>query len=598
MKLSRLYSNKPQIFEPINFQPGLNVVIGEIRLPENRKHDTHNLGKTILGRLLDFLFLGGREADFFLFKHKELFFSFIFCLELQLEDSAFLTIRRSVEEASKISFKRHSKGGKDFLDLPQHQWDHFNIPHEKAKKLLDGFLDWKELTPWTYRKMIGYLLRTQGDYQEVFQLRKFSGKHSDWKPFLAHLLGFNGNLVEQSYEKEKNLESKQKDVQIMERKFGDRVKDASRIEGILVLKRDAAEKKQLQLNAFDFSSADREQTKRLVDDLDVSIANLNSERYLLTYNQRTISDSLAEDQILFNPEEAQRIFQEAHIYFEGQIKRDFEQLIAFNRAITEERSKYLKEELAQIEERLSKVDEELNTLGKERSTALEYLGTTDIFEKYKQTSNSLISLKADIEVLESQLKDADSLQDLKKEVQRLTAEKAQLKFLVEEDVRRQVSSQTGQFAKIRFFFNEIIEEVIDRKALLNVSCNKSGHLDFHAEILDENGNLTSASDGHTYQKLLCIAYDLAILRAYSDIKFARFVFHDGIFETLELRKRGNLLAVLRQYADLGLQLVITLTDSDSPPITGDKKEVFDSKEVILKLHDEGESGLLFKIKPW
>ena len=35
MKLSKLYSNKPDVFEPVDFAPGLNVVMAEIRLPEN-----------------------------------------------------------------------------------------------------------------------------------------------------------------------------------------------------------------------------------------------------------------------------------------------------------------------------------------------------------------------------------------------------------------------------------------------------------------------------------------------------------------------------------------------------------------------------------
>lgn len=73
MKLSRLYSNKPETFAPVDFVSGLNVVIAEIRLPENRDKDTHNLGKSTLGRLLDFGFLASRDQNFFLFKHFDLF---------------------------------------------------------------------------------------------------------------------------------------------------------------------------------------------------------------------------------------------------------------------------------------------------------------------------------------------------------------------------------------------------------------------------------------------------------------------------------------------------------------------------------------------
>jgi uncharacterized protein YydD (DUF2326 family) len=100
MKLSSLYSNKPEAFERIKFNSGLNVVIAEIRLPENRNKDTHNLGKTTLGRLLDFCFLDERDPDFFLFKHEEPFKDFVFFIEIKLEDDSLVTVRRSVSAAS------------------------------------------------------------------------------------------------------------------------------------------------------------------------------------------------------------------------------------------------------------------------------------------------------------------------------------------------------------------------------------------------------------------------------------------------------------------------------------------------------------------
>ncbi|EQD48388.1 hypothetical protein B1B_12060, partial [mine drainage metagenome] len=130
MKLSRLYSNKPDLFEPVDFVQGLNVVVAEIRLPENREKDTHNLGKTTLGRLLDFGFLIGRDAKFFLFKHLDLFKDFVFFLEVELEDASFVTVRRGVEEATKISFKKHKAGYQDFSSLSILEWDHQDVPFD------------------------------------------------------------------------------------------------------------------------------------------------------------------------------------------------------------------------------------------------------------------------------------------------------------------------------------------------------------------------------------------------------------------------------------------------------------------------------------
>jgi len=598
MKLSRLYSSKPDLFEPVEFVQGLNVVMAEIRLPENRNRDTHNLGKTTLGRLLDFGFLAKRDPKFFLFKHFELFKDFIFFLEIELEDASFVTIRRGVEEATKISFKRHEAGHQDLSGLPLAEWDHQDMPFDRARDLLDGLLDWRALKPWAFRKGLGYLLRSQDDFRDVFHLRKFAAAHSDWKPFLAHVLGFNAQLVAQHYQKEEQLAEKQSTAQTIKSELGGSIEDISKIEGILLLKQKEAEKKQKLLDAFDFRAQDKDSTKQLVDDIDERIASLNAERYSLNQNKKKIITSLEEDQILFNPDEAQRLFEEAGVLFKGQIKKDFQQLIAFNRAITDERRGYLQEERAEVEAELKRINAELNTLGKKRSEMLSFLSGTDIFGKYKQVSDEMVTLRADITSLERQRGFLHRLQELRTEIRALTEERGHLQTQIEADVEKQNSDQNSLFSAIRVFFSEVVEEVIDRKALLSVSPNQVGHLEFRAEILDESGNATSADLGHTYRKLLCIAFDLAILRAHLDDKFPRFVYHDGVFESLDDRKKENLLAVIRRYADLGLQPIITLIDSDLPLRPEDDETVFSADEIVVTLHDESEQGRLFKMRAW
>ena len=57
-----------------------------------------------------------------------------------------------------------------------------------------------------------------------------------------------------------------------------------------------------------------------VTELDERIAALNAERYSLNQNKKKILAALEEDQILFNPDDAQRLFEEAGVLFKGQIK--------------------------------------------------------------------------------------------------------------------------------------------------------------------------------------------------------------------------------------------------------------------------------------
>lgn len=598
MKLSKFYSNNPDLFDPVDFVPGLNVVMAEIRLPENRNKDTHNLGKTTLGRLLDFGLLSTKDARFFLFKHFAVFKDFVFFLEVELEDGSFVTIRRSVEEATKIAFKRHEASHQDMSALSIAEWDHQDVPFERARELLDGLLDWRMLKPWQYRKELGYLLRSQEDFREVFQLRTFASKHAYWKPFLAHILGFDAKLVADHYAKEQELTKTQDTAQTIKKELGGSIEDISKIEGILLLKQKDAEKKQGLLDAFDFRAQDKDRTKKVVDEVDERIATLNAERYSLSQNRKKVQASLQEDQILFNPDEAQRLFSEAGVLFQGQIKKDFQQLIAFNRAITEERRSYLQEEFAEIEGELNRVNSELNTLGKKRSEMLSFLSGTDVFAKYKQLSDEMVTLRADITSLEHQRAHLHRLQELRTEIRSLKEECGHLQTQIEADVEKQNADQQSLFSTIRVLFSEIVEEVIDRKALLSVAPNQVGHLEFKAEILDGSGNATSADLGHTYRKLLCVAFDLAVLRAHMSDKFPRFVYHDGVLESLDDRKKENLLAVIKRYADLGLQPIITLIDSDLPARSEGDAPVFVADEIIVTLHDEGESGRLFKMKGW
>jgi len=87
-------------------------------------------------------------------------------------------------------------------------------------------------------------------------------------------------------------------------------------------------------------------------------------------------------------------------------------------------------------------------------------------------------------------------------------------------------------------------------------------------------------------------------RLYERLGFPRFVYHDGVFESLDDRKKENLLTVIRAYTVLGIQSVITLIDSDLPPRTEKEGPVFAPDEIILTLHDENEQGRLFRLKPW
>jgi uncharacterized protein YydD (DUF2326 family) len=574
----------------------MNVVVAEIRLPENKSKDTHNLGKSLLGRMLDFCFLAGREPEFFLFKYPELFEEFVFFLEIELFDHSYLTIRRSIKSHSKICFKKHLQNDQDFSwyadDQPE--WDHCEIPFKHAKTMLDGWLDLKTIASWDYRDGLGYLVRSQNDYTDVFRLSKFKGKHADWKPYLMQILGFDGPLLREVYQIGTAISEEQVKVDAIRYELNVEDNNQGKLDGLLLLKkREIAEKTRL-LGQMSFHSADAEKTRTLVDEVDIEIVRLNSERYRLMQLQKSIRKSLEDKQILFDPEKARSIFHEVGVLFDGQIKKDFEQLIAFNRAISTERHQYLKDELTELEIALSKTNSELLEKENIRSKILAFLGESDVFDKYKQCSDELVYLRSEVESLERLRSGFQRVEKMQAEIHVLKEREKELRLRFEKNVSMMSSEDCSRFSSIRIFFDEIIKTVINRNALLNVSINKEGNPDFQSPILDEKGSHTSAAEGHSYMRLLCVAFDLAVSRSYLDDRYPHFIFHDGVLEGLETRKKENLFEIIKQYSQLGIQYIVTLLDSEIPP--GDS--FFDESDVILRLHDEGQDGRLFKMDSW
>jgi uncharacterized protein YydD (DUF2326 family) len=580
-------------FEPIVFKEGLNIILGEIRLFENMKKDTHNLGKSTLALLLDYCLLKGKFQSFFLFKHFDVFKDFIFFLELKYDDGKYLTIKRGVENNSKISFIQHNKKLNNFVFLADDEWNHCNLPLKKAKLELDSILDLEVIKPWDYRKPVSYALRSQDDYGDVFQLKKF-GKHIDWKPYLSKLLGLNSNLVQSQYELKEKFEKAKIIKKRLEKELNGFTDSLDKLEGLILIKDEETQKIKQQLDAFDFELEDSSVNKSLVEDIDTQLAQYNKDRYYLSTSIEKLELSLNKDKIVFSSKEAQSIFEEAGVLFDGQIKKSYDELIQFNKDITKERRSYLKEELKELQTELEQTKEEISTLNKKRSQALFFLKDSGAIEKYKALSSKLIALEAEILTLKNQEKRLLEYEDAKMELETLQGEIDKNRLAIANSVKES-KSRESIYSQIKLNFNAIIKRVLDKEALISISQNSEGNLDFKAEILDSRGNKTSQSDGKTYKKLLCMAFDLAVNRVYRDKAYTHFLYHDGFLEKLDNRKKENFIRLIRDMTANNFQYIGTLIDSELP---NQDVSIFREDEIILRLHDDGESGQLFKMPSW
>lgn len=585
MKLVKLYCNDSR-FRTIVFNNGLNVVLGKVRRRNDTHKDSHNLGKSTLVELLDFMFLKEITKNHFFKQYSTKFLSHVLYLELELNDHTYLTIRRGVENASKISFKVSQS---DITCNEMTSWDEDKLALDKSVAYLNEKLHFDILQKWSYRKTLSFFLRTQQDYHDVFQLSKFTaGSHKDWKPMVFDLLGYDGYVLTKKYEQEQQLADLQKLAKSIAVETAVDAAEYDKIHSALELKKQEREKVGTEIDAFNFYSEERSINRTLVENIERSIADLNSREYTLSYELDGMKQALANIPA-FDIEQLKELYQEVNVYFPQNIVRSYEDLLEFNVKVTTERNKYLNEQIERIEGELKDVRKRLHEFDDERNKALSMLQNQDTFYKFKTYQAKLAALEGDIARLEMQLKAMDQVSVIADKVDALNNEIKESTKEIQILVRRQDGEVS---ASIKRKFNELFSYVFNVSALLYVSINTNGNVDFNADVApSDDEEATAESLGNTYKKMLCAAFDLAVLATYSSKSFYQFVYHDGILEGLDNRKKQLYIDIVKRYCDsYGIQYIFSTIEDDLP---NDILNSLQLDEICLELNDEDDKGKLF-----
>lgn len=595
MKLSRIYSNNEKLFTPIELNEGFNVVVGEIRLEENKNQDSHNLGKSKLADLIDFGLLKRKSGAHFLFKHYNLFEYFVFYFELKLNDGGYVTIKRSVKENTKISFIKHDVKFQDYSCLPEDNWPYSRITFDKAKIFLDSLLNLTALGNWEYRTAVGYSLRKQEDFVDIFRLSKFRGSHLNWKPYLGHLLGFDAHNLIQNYELRHKLDNLKEEIKNLETEIGVKGQDDELVNDALTLKKQQEKDLQAQLDSFNFNEIDARLVEEISCELDEELEELNKTRYYIKSNIRSLNKSMSATPSNFDLKSTERLFNQAGIMFGDQVTKSYSELVEFNKKITVERAKYVEAQIKELEGELALVSSSIEKLQKLKSEKSSQLNNSNLFEKFKELSKDLILVNVAVKELEKKLEIVNKIKAKNKLHRKISDDKKDIVDLIEVNKEKVTTSEGNVYKRIKDHFSSFVKIVINKDGTLSTTQNQEGNLEFNAGFLSKNSLVfTSESEGHSYKKILCMGFDLSVCLAYRNLNYIRFLYHDGGLETLDTRKKNEFLKHLRTICEqFGIQYILTVIDSDIPSDFS-----FDKSEQILTLHDEGKSGLLFKIPAW
>lgn len=566
MKLSKLYANR-QEFKPITFTGGFNVIYGDVVSKYDKltgKPHEHNIGKTSLVELIDFMLLKKVTKDTLFGKHKEKFVDWVFFLEIQLNDGKFLTIRRGVNANAKISFKEHFSKDQNFVNETQWTYEdksiHTVVEDENPINILNDYLAFNVGAEFKYRKTLGYLLRTQNDYRDVFRLDNFRGADSYWKPALYALLGFDAGTLQAKYDLE--LDQKEEKAFIKKLQAEGEPEEVYKIRAAIEAK--SQEKKDLKdkLKEFDFYQQEQSINFELVTNVESEIALLNKQRYALDYEVSQIRRSLdANSAATIDFSDIETLFEEAKVYFPENLKNDYAAVSDFSKQITVERSKYLNDELKAAQAKLSAIKSELIALNDKRSKMLSTLREKDTFKKYRAYQDNLTKIEADIAKYEAQLESAESVTRHHASLEETHAAIAELS----QAIRSQIDQENPDYKDIRKVFQAAFREIMNYTALLVVEPNGNGNVNFETAVLNHTQDITGQGDGFTATKALCACFALALLCHYSTQSYFRFAYLDGVLESWGDNPKIAFIELLRNYTDkYGVQFIISVIKSDIP----------------------------------
>jgi uncharacterized protein YydD (DUF2326 family) len=591
MKLVRLYADKT--FHNIKFsETGLNVVIGCITNKSVQNKDTHNLGKTLLCDLIDFMLLKQipNKKDFFLTKD-ERFSDYVFFLEIHLDDNEYVVIRRSAGNPSKVSFRKSSQPLLSF-DVSITEWTNDSVPLKSGVALLQKYLSFDVLPEYSYRMCIDYFLRHQADYNDVFHLSKYRDSDAAWKEPLVELLGYDNALLKEKRKIEKTVEDKKNEILFLSnRSSADGDKDS--VAALIELKTAELKEKQALADTFDFSNEDTEAHKNLVDTIDVQLQLDNAQEYELERDMEKISRSLNAEIRQIDVDSMKSIFEESKVLFPEEVYIQFQDLLDFNRKISTERNAYLRIQLSDMQRRLPEIKKEIQTYQKRRQEALAFLTETNSYDKYREIQNKITDLQSQILALQSQY---DKVSGWQNDIQQLNADIAAQNVRLADIVSGTNTMLTEtKHAAIRNYFNRIIKDILNVNGIISLNVNKNGNIDFNAKVQNPDTlGITSKDSGCSYRKLLCIAFDLSLLINYHDKNFFKFAYHDGALEGLDDRKKLAFIAESRNIcSQYNLQHIITLIDSDLPRQPDGTVFEFPWEEICLTLSDKDTASKLF-----
>lgn len=586
----RTISSSLSTFKSLTFMSGLNILLADVAEQSTDRHTRNSAGKTCLVEIVHFI-LGGDANKSSIFKH-EMIKEHSFSAEILLGDHWIIVTRSGVSDnivtlsandASVLGLGISST--EDKIAVPVDMWKAllgyywFNIPENRVGTEFDC-----KGAP-SFRSLISYFARRRKDGGfNTLEKSNSSQQPGSWQVSVSYLLGLDWRIAREF----QDVRDRKRVVSVLSKAikdgelgqiFGTTAEirpELARVEERIAVMRS-------QVQTFQVHETYREQAARAsflkdrMSELTMALAEADS---AVDYVTKSLDEEVAPAYA-----DVKRLYAAAGIELPGVALRRFDDVKAFQESVSENRRKYLNEQIKEISDNRDALAAELEETAQERTGILQALDGKGAFEDLIQLRERLGELAGRAETLKTKLQHALALENNKTQ---LKAEAATL------EMRLQQSYEASEnvIKRATVLVDHAISTLYDdRTGNLIVEASRTGPK-FRIDI-QGGGN----KGGIDMMKLFC--FDTALLRISFDLfsPGPRMLIHDShLFDGVDSRQVARAFSYGKKIAEeISGQYIVTLNSDEFERANAESKIPLNDFVNPVRLTDD-EAGGLFGIR--
>lgn len=533
MRLKKLYSNI-ESFRDISFNDKFSIIVGKAVKTDDI---SHNLGKTTVLNLIKFILFNGSGSFLNYVKEKE-------------PESIF-----SIDYVENNINKTFYRG--------------FNRRKNNEPKEIETLLNYD------------YFIRTQDELDTTngFIKPTYRGKDITWKPKIASILGFDGNLLTKKLQLMEDCKKLETAINALRSIQSNKLEKENKIKE-LQAEKDNIEKSIENLTLF---STEDEDINKLVKSIDEEIFKIKSQIYVQKTELRKIENSLEKlNKHQFDSMKIESIFNQVNLYFENQIKHNFAELKTFYEEIYSNRRIVLDEKFKRVNEIIHSLEENATILDLKRASYLESLANVDSVQIYELKHKQLIDIEKEIAIL-SQTQTTTNIAELEKQY----SEKQTEELKTAAEVATNIDRARMQFDEINSIYRDIMKSVLGIESELKINKHKTGNISFDVQSYNL-GSESAQLNGDSAKKLSAAAIDIAIRCIRNDDH--GFIAQDGIIDALDKNSAASFINKIKELINkYDFQYITTALREKLP-------DNIPERDIVIELNDSSDEGLLFGFK--